>query len=804
MFPTSSRARPRTAGARAAAPRKDDDAAAGSSATNLLALMGGDIDRARLQYASRGASSKVGHVRQLKIKKNRGGGGGGGGSSGKSSRGHNFNFHGRLGQPSPTHEHLHASSSGSWRKRRPATAGPSRGRRGAGGGGENQLSENRQQHGHGRAENKIMANSRSMPALAKIPGTLRHSAMKGLAAMRPHDKTFHSRLLQLEVEFNERVRYLPDPQTHVAGSEESSGHKLDDVGTSSSRYAVFEEQFQEIIAHDHLFAHLLRRVKTEYDRQVRELTRVVYSRTHKRAHQRQSQAARIEQKRLQREAAVATQGGGEKAGGQDATATTTTDTTAIDKQLPIIDGETGPTGRISRSAMVPEADDDVYTMLKHQNARMRLQIEVQNKNVLDARRDANKLKKKLAERDEKIDDLESEALKWRQWVQQKSARVLDDAASSAKAAAVSADADADAVVSVQKTTEVTITLTSSSVESKFEYKRQEDAEAESKAEAAAAESEHLREEVRLLRAALAEERSAARAAGLATGSSVLWDDGESIVEENSGSAVIPDGSSLASGAATALAAGAVVIPLTPAAHPNKAMPNNPGATPIGATNMHGTSCSSASSKVGSGNRGSSGVRGGNAGIVGGSKSASKMPQQRLPPSSSPASLALQQQQQQQQQPLFFVETRGDEKSMNHANTGTAGSLTPKPCNALGSMMALGSGRDGGRDGGRDAGFAMLSRSNVMLMEIPEGNEALVSPGESLSSVGGVGTRGMLRSNRSLSFGGGTGGFNTGRSIGGRSVVSVSELSEASQMSVVEALQIEDLGKRDGVPSLELG
>ena len=100
-----------------------------------------------------------------------------------------------------------------------------------------------------------------------------------LAATRPHDRTFHSRLLQLEVEFNERVRYLPTPQPHVVGSaNESSVHTLDDVGSSSSRYAVFEEQFEEIIAHDNLFAHLLRRVKTEYDRQIRELTRAVYSR----------------------------------------------------------------------------------------------------------------------------------------------------------------------------------------------------------------------------------------------------------------------------------------------------------------------------------------------------------------------------------------------------------------------------------------------------------------------------------------------------------------------------------------------
>ena len=88
------------------------------------------------------------------------------------------------------------------------------------------------------------------------------------------------------------------------------------------------------------------------------------------------------------------------------------------------------------------------------------------------------------------------------------------------------------------------------------------------------------------------------------------------------------------------------------------------------------------------------------------------------------------------------------------------------------------------------------RSNLMLMEIPEGNEALVSPsGESMSSLGGAGNRGILWSNRSMSFGGGTGGFNTGRSIGSRSIVSVSELSEAFTDVCREALQIEDPGRK---------
>ena len=116
-----------------------------------------------------------------------------------------------------------------------------------------------------------------MPSLAKVPGNVRHSTVKGLAAMRPHNNTFQSQLIQLEVEFNERVRYLPVPQPGGEASEEpAESRSLDDIGTSSSHYVVYEEQFEEIIAHDNLFAHLLRRIKTEYDRQIRELTRAVY------------------------------------------------------------------------------------------------------------------------------------------------------------------------------------------------------------------------------------------------------------------------------------------------------------------------------------------------------------------------------------------------------------------------------------------------------------------------------------------------------------------------------------------------
>ena len=45
-----------------------------------------------------------------------------------------------------------------------------------------------------------------------------------------------------------------------------------------------------------------------------------------------------------------------------------------------------------------ELDDDVYKMLENQNARMRLQIELQSKEVLEAQREVNALKKKLASR----------------------------------------------------------------------------------------------------------------------------------------------------------------------------------------------------------------------------------------------------------------------------------------------------------------------------------------------------------------------------------------------------------------------
>ena len=204
----------------------------------------------------------------------------------------------------------------------------------------------------------------------------------------------------------------------------------------------------------------------------------------------------------------------------------------------------------------------------------------------------------------------------------------------------------------------------------------------------------------------------------------------------------------------------------------EASPTGNSKTQPSSSSSRSSSSSSSLPKTTPMKKNTSGVRGNAANSVGG---VPKMSQRRLPPSSS-----------------HFPHQPGEERP-------SAGGLTPKPFNSSEGTAIV-----GGRDGGREGGYAMLSRSNLMLMEIPEGNEALVSPsGESMSSLGGAGNRGILWSNRSMSFGGGTGGFNTGRSIGSRSIVSVSELSEASQMSVVEALQIEDLGKKGVVPSLDL-
>jgi hypothetical protein len=93
----------------------------------------------------------------------------------------------------------------------------------------------------------------------------------------------------------------------------------------------------------------------------------------------------------------------------------------------------------------------------------------------------------------------------------------------------------------------------------------------------------------------------------------------------------------------------------------------------------------------------------------------------------------------------------------------------------------------------------LSRSNVMLMEIPEGDEAMLSPSER-SSLG----------NRSLSFSmrenDGSGNY-TGRSnvsVGGRS-----EMSEASAMSVSPRIMPDGGGSKwdeeipEGVTVLDL-
>ena len=650
---------------------------------------------------SRGSSSKLARVRQLRESKR------------VRSGEHNFNFHDRLGEPSP--KPMRANSG----RRRPATAGLHR--RGVGvsshNSQNNQALSNTRVSPHGSLKGNDLKGSKSMPSLAKIPGDVRHSVIKGLAASRPHDRNFHSRLIQLEVEFNERVRYLPlpsdaetDPSSSGAGP---SSDVLGDVGTSSSRYIAFEEQFEEIISHDTLFCHLLRRVKTEYDRQVRELTRVVYSRKSKQMHMRLSEAAHVQQKRLEKE---------------NLSLVHVID--ASPAEMSSDEKRNTPSGISKDEKFKEPPGDDVFKMLENQNARMRLQIESQQKNVLEAQNEVDELKAQLSEKNEKIDNLEADALAWRKWVEQSRKRALEGAGDKSRP-------DKQEMVNDKAM-------------SSFEYKDDGDSLAESKAEAAAAELDHLREEVRLLRAALEEEQAVSRNAGLMTGSSVLWDDDEDEPPSMSNTSTSRNGQ----------------------VHGN----DSSGLKEDGvASHSDGGVATKSAATV-------SGVRG----TPSSDKPSGKM-SRRFPPSMSysPA-------------PRVPQTSEVCEAAGALASSGDDSSALIKPISA--AVVATKKNSSSGREGGDR--FDLLSSKNLMLMEIPEGDETLASPATSLSSNRGAASKGngnLPRSTRSLSYG----GFNTGRSLGGRSVLSMSELSDASQMSIADALHMDDLSKREFVPSLEL-
>ena len=126
-----------------------------------------------------------------------------------------------------------------------------------------------------------------VPPLQKINATLRTNEIKHLAASRKLNTSFQSRCIRLEVEFNEEVRHLPVPRSiHNNLNIES---ELDDVGTRSTRYAIFEKSFEKLVNTSEKdgtgIGRLLRRVKIEYDRQIAILTSAAYRQYHKRMNQ---------------------------------------------------------------------------------------------------------------------------------------------------------------------------------------------------------------------------------------------------------------------------------------------------------------------------------------------------------------------------------------------------------------------------------------------------------------------------------------------------------------------------------------
>jgi hypothetical protein len=117
------------------------------------------------------------------------------------------------------------------------------------------------------------------PPQKYIAAPLRKSEISRLAASRIFDAGFQSQCIQLEVEFNEDVRHLLPPrsvtQLHDIKSE------LDDVGTRSTRYHIYEKIFERLVtSQENLGAgsmgHLFRRVKIEYDRQISILTSAAF------------------------------------------------------------------------------------------------------------------------------------------------------------------------------------------------------------------------------------------------------------------------------------------------------------------------------------------------------------------------------------------------------------------------------------------------------------------------------------------------------------------------------------------------
>ncbi len=775
----------RSSAASAAGPAAVASSSSSSSSAHVAYALGGiDLDRRRQQDLA----SALRHRRQQRTAKP---------SRSAPALHAGFNFeHGPTTTTTTSRRRPHtagpagrAGSSSGTRKRggrrrgRPQTAGAARS------GGRPQPSRGTlRPSSSSSSSSSSLAHRRSMPALKHIPAHLRADTVSRLAAVKPFDPTFHSRLLSLEVEFNERVRLLPSPvrddtEHNAAAPPPPPGvtaaptplaavfddREIDDVGTASSRYSVYEELFEDIIAQDPLFAHLLRRVKTEYDRQIAVLTRVSFARRETRQKKAQTRALKREARARRRAEAEREEARRQALQGRKIAAG------VVGGDVPGAETQRAMTAaRADRAALsqeeearrVEEDDAEVLDdLLARQNGRMRMQIEHLSQRAREAEAREAQWQATLGEKDEQIDTLQAEALQWRQWVQRRAAReaAREEAAAeqqqqreeAAETAAVAAAAAAEA--DAQKTA-AAAEAAAEAAASDFSYKMAEAGDGTSPATPAAAAQHHgtvesaLREEVRLLRAALAEHEEGGS----------LWDG--SVVSSASqqltpiaggGSAGGSEGDTPILPAASALrqqgkamlgvrlgvgrtpppshtpliAADGMTPPDVPVAL--KRLPPTSSYHKFAAASMHESAVGVLAGAGGSGGGG------------GGSSGGGGLPPPG-PPSTTPASSAA------------AATVAGTAYSSSSSSSSSSSN------NNNNTMMSL-----------------PLSRSNVMLMDIPEGDEALVSPGEASEaamSAANAPAGSVPGSRRNLSF-----SLNSGRSLGGRSVVS--ELSEASAMSV---------------------
>ena len=243
-----------------------------------------------------------------------------------------------------------------------------------------------------------------VPPLQKINATLRTNEIKHLAASRKLNTSFQSRCIRLEVEFNEEVRHLPVPRSIHNNLKIEA--ELDDVGTRSTRYAIFEKSFEKLVNTSEKdgtgIGRLLRRVKIEYDRQIAILTSAAYRRYHKRMNQKMFADDVGEAKKVNN----ATQG------------------LAIAKEIRSAAGV--PKVLKQNNTEVPECaipgrdgkeEDQDAVAAAQKMERMRLQIDHQHRIINEMKMEQNNLLKQNDDKNEMIDELQRTTIQWRTWVQ---------------------------------------------------------------------------------------------------------------------------------------------------------------------------------------------------------------------------------------------------------------------------------------------------------------------------------------------------------------------------------------------------